>query len=270
MRTLWTGAVSFGLVNIPVKMYTATENKDIKFKYLHNKCHTPVQYKKVCPVCNVEVPAEEIIMGYEYEKDRYVVIREEDFHRLPGEGARTIDILDFVDLAEIDPIFFEKSYYLEPSRGGEKAYTLLKKAMLATGKIAVARVAIRSKESLAALRISQGVLIMETMFYPDEIRSVRELTGVWQEPSLHENEVRMAENLITNLSSQFNPAKYTNEYRARLMEMIQAKIAGNEVQTAQRPETGKVIDLMEALQASLEMTNQARAEEGKKAKRKSS
>lgn len=269
MRTLWTGAVSFGLVNIPVKMYTATENKDIKFHYLHSKCHTPVQYKKICPACNQEVPPEELIMGYEYEKDRYVVLKDEDFQRLPGENTRTIDILDFVDLAEIDPIFFDKSYYLEPNKGGEKAYALLKRAMAETGKIAIAKVVIRSKENLAALRIAGGVLVMETMYYPDEIRSAQGLTAARQEPPLHENEIKMAVSLISNLSSRFEPGKYTNEYRAKLMEMIQAKIAGDEVQTAQRPETGKVIDLMEALRASLELTQKAEQAEKQKAKRKS-
>lgn len=255
MRTLWKGAISFGLVNIPVKMYTATEDKDIHFKYLHAACKTPIRYERRCPACDVEVSHEDMVMGYEYEKGRYVVLRDEDFHRIPEESSRTIDIIDFVDLNEIDPIYYDKTYYLEPSAGGEKAYALLKTAMSETGKTAVAKVMIRSKSALASLRIQDRVVVMETMHYPDEIRSPAGLSGVAVEPSLHENEVKMAIDLIRNLSSTFQPEKYTDTYREQLMGVIQAKIAGEEVAIpAAAPEGGKVIDLMEALKASLAAT----------------
>jgi DNA end-binding protein Ku len=254
MRTLWKGAISFGLVNVPVGLYTATEKKTLKFNYLHEKCKTPIKYEKHCPVCNVEVPPEEIVWGYEFQKGQYVILKEEDFERLPDGNAKTIDIVDFVDLDEIDPIYFEKSYFLEPSRGGEKAYALLKRAMLDTGKIAIAKVTIRSKESLAVLRVTQNVLMMETIFYPDEIRSATGLNGVQNEPVLHENEIKMANSLIANLSSHFEPEKYTNRYREDLMKLIEAKINGGEVAETGTRENGKIIDLMEALRASIAAT----------------
>ncbi|NLW48451.1 MAG: Ku protein [Firmicutes bacterium] len=254
MRTLWKGAISFGLVNVPIKMYTATEKKELKFNYLHEKCGTPIKYQRHCPTCDVEVSQTEIVRGYEYQKGQYVVLRDEDFEGIPDERSKTIDIMDFVDLTEIDPIYFEKSYYLEPNQGGEKAYALLKKAMHDTGKIAVARVTIRSKETLVTLRVYQNVLAMATIFYPDEIRTTAGLTGVQVEPKLHDNEVQMATSLIQNLSSRFDPSKYTNNYRQALMEIIQAKIAGGEISQAPERETGKIIDLMEALRASIAAT----------------
>jgi DNA end-binding protein Ku len=269
MRTLWKGAISFGLVNIPVKMYTATENKEIRFNYLHAKCKTPVKYERRCPTCDVVVPQDEIVWGYEYEKGRYVILHEEDFQRIPGEGSRTIDILDFVDMAEIDPVYYEKSYYLEPNAGGEKAYALLKRAMRETGKVAVAKVAIRSKSALACLRIHGDVVMMETMFYPDEIRSTTGLSGITTEPQLHENEIKMAVSLVSNLSAPFNPAKYTDAYRENLMEIIQAKIAGEEVAVpTTAPDGGKVVDLMEALRASLAATQKEQEATEKKPRRR--
>ncbi|HYH03557.1 MAG TPA: Ku protein [Bacillota bacterium] len=254
MRTLWKGAISFGLVNVPIKLYTATEKKEIKFNYLHAKCQTPIKYERHCPTCNTEVSNDEIVWGYEYQKGQYVVLKEEDFEKLPDDNSKTIDILDFVDLTEIDPIYYDKSYYLEPSSGGEKAYALLKRAMVDTGKIAIAKVKIRTKETLTVLRVYQNVLVMETIFYPDEIRSVTGLTGTQTEPTLHENELKMASNLITNLSDHFDPAKYTNHYRENLMALIQSKIAGGEITETPVRETGKIIDLMEALRASIAAT----------------
>lgn len=235
-------------------MYTATEKKEIKFNYLHEKCGTPIKYERRCPTCDQEVPQEEIVRGYEYQKGQYVVLKDEDFEGIPDERTKTIDIMDFVDLTEIDPIFFEKSYYLEPSQGGEKAYALLKKAMQNTGKIAVARVTIRSKETLVVLRVYQNVLAMATIFYPDEIRTTAGLAGVQTEPQLRENEVQMATSLIQNLSGHFDASKYTNNYREALMQIIQTKIAGGEVAQAPEGQTGKVIDLMEALRASIAAT----------------
>lgn len=256
MRTLWKGAISFGLVNIPIKMYTATQRQDIRFNYLHAACKTPVQTRRYCPFCRTEVNREDLVWGYEYEKGRYVILKEEDFQNLPGENTKTIDILDFINLAEVDPVYFDKSYFLEPAPGGEKAYALLKKAMLETGKIAVAKVMIRTKSSLCCLRVFSDLLMMVTMFYPDEVRSPETLTHQIKEPSLHANEISMANSLVENLSAPFNPAKYTNDYRAALMELIQAKIAGEEVAVPSTPETEKVVDLMEALRASLQATTE--------------
>ncbi|MDI9479290.1 MAG: Ku protein [Syntrophomonadaceae bacterium] len=259
MRTLWKGAVSFGLVNIPIKMYVATEHKDIKFNFLHKECMNPIQYRKFCPHCDREIASEEIVRGYEYQKGSYVVINEEDLERIPLENTKTIDILDFVDLTQVDPIYFDKTYYLEPSQGGEKAYGLLVEAMSQTGKVAIAKVMIRSKQSLAALRIKDQVLIMETIFWPDEIRSPSALNLGVDRSKLHDNEIKMAVSLIENLSTSFEPAKYQNEYRQALWELIESKIVGKEVVAAAPvADRDNVVDLMEALKASVKLAEETR------------
>lgn len=253
LRTLWKGAVSFGLVNIPVKMYVATENKDLKFNYLHEKCMSPIQYRKYCPNCEREIAPEEIVRGYEYQKGTYVIMKEEDLARIPLETTKTIDILDFVQLDQVDPIYFDKTYYLEPSPGGEKAYTLIMEAMKRTNKTAIAKVVIRTKQSLAALRVKDKTLIMETIFYPDEIRSPDSLNSGVDVAKLHDNEIKMAVNLIENLSVDFDPGKYKDDYRKALWELIEGKIVGREVSQVSSPENNKVVDLMEALKASVEL-----------------
>lgn len=258
MKTLWKGAVSFGLVNIPVSMYVATENKDIKFNYLHRECMSPINYQKFCPKCQREISSDELVRGYEYQKGSYVVINEEDFARIPLNNTKTIDILDFVELAQVDPIYFDKSYYLEPAAGGEKAYTLIVEAMQRTGRIAIARVIIRSKQTLAALRVKDGYLVMETIFYPDEIRSPASLNHGLDISKLHENEIKMAVSLIENLSVTFEPSRYEDEYRKALWEMIEAKVAGQEVIAPAAPENrGNVLDLMEALKASVKLAEES-------------
>ena len=266
MRTLWKGAISFGLVHIPVRVYPATESKGIKFRYLHRECQTPVRYVKWCPACGREVAPEEIVNGYEYQKDQFVVMEDEDLERLPAAESKVVDIVDFVDLAEIDPIFYDKTYYLEPAEGGAKPYALLRRAMLETGRIAIARVAIRTRQSLAAIRVfDRRVLAMETMFWPDEVRSYAELEALGPgagEPVFHENEVRMADMLVGSLTAPFDPAKYTDDYRAALREVIEAKVEGRQVFEYREPETAKVIDLMEALRASVEAAQAARGAGG--------
>jgi len=260
VRTLWKGAISFGLVHIPVRVYPATENRGVRFRYLHRECKSPVRYLKWCPVCQKEVAPEDIVSGYEHQKGQYVVLEDEDFERLPVPESRVVDIIDFVDLQEIDPVYFHKTYYLEPADGGGKAYALLRRAMLETGRIGIARVALRARQSLAAVRVFSGrVLAMETMFWPDEVRAWTTLEGVDVEPEFHENEVRMAEQLITSLTAPFDPGKYTDEYRAALHELIQAKVEGREVYEYREPETARVLDLMEALRASVD---QAEAQRG--------
>jgi len=240
-------------------MYVATERKDIKFNYLHKECMSPIQYRKFCPNCNREIGSEEIVRGYEYQKGNYVVINEEDLERIPLESTKTIDILDFVDLAQVDPIYFDKTYYLEPSQGGEKAYTLLIEAMSQTNKVAIAKVVIRSKQTLAALRVKDGVLIMETIFWPDEIRSPASLDLGVDRAKLHDNEIKMAVSLIENLSTDFEPAKYQDEYRKALWELIESKIVGKEVvAAAPAADRGNVVDLMEALKASVKLAEETR------------
>ena len=264
MRNLWKGAISFGLVHVPVKLYSATEKKDIKFSYLHEKCKTPVRYEKVCPTCETEVPMEEIVKGYEYEKGKYVIMRDEDFESIPLATAKTVEILNFVELKEIDPLFFDKSYYLAPGDGGQKAYELLKNSMQETQKVAVAKVIIRSKESLAALRVYNDIIIMETMFYPEEIRNTELLPEINYNVKINENEAKMASGLIESLTEPFAPEKYRNEYRAALGELIESRITGEEVEVVPRVETGKVVDLMEALEASIDLAKKEKERAKKK------
>ncbi|MDD2553386.1 MAG: Ku protein [Desulfotomaculaceae bacterium] len=264
MRSMWKGAISFGLVYVPVKLYAATEQKDIKFNYLHKICKNPVQYRKYCPYCQTEVAMDDIVRGYEYEKGKYIILEDKDFEKgTVNSPGKSIEILDFVDLSEIDPVYYEKSYYLAPGDGGAKVYELLKRAMDETGKVAVARVMIRSRESLAAIRVSDRTIVMSTMHYPDEIRHPGALTEMNYQVSLHDNEVKMAVNLINSLSAKFQPEKYTDTYRQSLMEIIQAKIAGEVIVTPAKPESGKVVDLMEALKASINLAKEER--DGKKA-----
>jgi len=255
MHTMWKGSISFGLVNIPIKMFTATEEKDIKFRYLHKECNTPLKYKKTCPVCNKEVSEEEIIRGYEYETGHFIIINEKDMIALESEvDDKNIDILDFVSLAEIDPVYFDKSYYLSPQDTGSKAYNLLRQAMNDTGKIAVAKMTVRNKQTLAALRVYQNVLVLETIFYPDEVRPVSQIPGISEGSTVNEKELDIASRLIDNLTAPFEPEKYRDDYREALKELINKKIQGKEIEISPEVPHKNVIDLMEALQASLKET----------------
>ncbi len=268
MRTMWKGAVNFGLINVPIKMFTATESKTISFKNLHKECHTPIKQKKYCPNCEREVEYEDIVKGYEYQKDSFVIIEEEDLEAIPGEKSKTIDIVEFVKLEQIDPIYFDKSYYLAPEDAGKKAYKLLVKALNETGKIAIAKVVIRSRESLVALRVYDEIMVMETMHYPDEIRNSNEVPGTNYELNISEQEIKMAKELIEGLATDFSPEKYDDNYRTKLLEIIESKVQGKEIRhVKEKPNTG-VIDLMEALQASLDMVKKEKMEEVTKVKKK--
>ncbi|HPT62435.1 MAG TPA: Ku protein [Bacillota bacterium] len=252
MRSLWKGAISFGLVNVPVRMYAATDRQDIKFNYLHRVCGTPIRYRKMCPLCEQEVSQEDIVRGYQYAKDQFVVLTEDELAR-PENEEKAINILDFVELAQIDPVYYDKTYYLEPAEGGKKAYHLLLKAMEEAGKAAIAKVVIRSKEVIAAIRVYGQVLAMETMFYNDEVRSISQLTGL--EPvQVDERELKMALELINNMATDFRPEGYRDTYRAALLERIEAKIQGRQITTPPQPQEEKVSDLLAALEASLKAT----------------
>ncbi|MBO8127330.1 MAG: Ku protein [Firmicutes bacterium] len=262
MRTIWKGAISFGLVHIPVKLYAATQENSLKFNYLHKECHTPIKYEKVCPACDRKVDKGEIVWGYEYEPGKYVVLEKEDFESIPLETTKTIDIIDFVSLAEIDPIYYANSYYLAPAEGGQKPYSLLLKAMQETGKIAMAKVVLRKKEALASLRVYQNqALVLETMFYPDEIRSLEQIPELDHEPKIHGNELKMAVSLIENLSEPFQPERYKDNYRLALIELVHSKIEGEEIAV---PTAGQgraeVIDLMTALEESIKATKEEKAQ----------
>lgn len=268
MRPIWKGAISFGLVNIPIKLYTATESKDIKFRFLHERCKSPINYKRICPVCETEVENKDLVKGYEYETGKFVIINDEDFEKIPLETVKAIEIIDFVDLAEIDPIYFIKAYYLTPTELGLKPYHLLYKAMEETGKIAIAKVVLRSKETLACLRLYEKALVMETIFFPNEIRSTDLLPELEQKVEVNERELKMAISLIESLSTEFDPGKYTSNYREALMEVIEAKIAGEEIAVPDKPEGATVIDLMEALKASITQAQEVKKEEKKASKKK--
>lgn len=259
MRALWKGAIAFGLVNIPVRLYAATERKDPKFHYLHAACSTRVRYLKWCPTCGREVEPEELVRGYEYERGRYAIMREEELEAIPAPNTRSVDIIDFVNLDEIDPVYYDRTYYLEPADGSQKAYGLLRRAMAESGRIALATVAIRERGTLATVRVlSHQVLAMETMFFPDEVRSPATLQGLDAIAEPDPRELAMARTLIESLHTPFEPGKYQNRYRERLMEVIRAQVA----EAAEAPpRAGRVIDLMEALKQSVALANTERARE---------
>ena len=258
MHTIWKGSISFGLVNIPIKLHAATENNDIKLRQLHKECHSPISYQKVCPVCAKEVQNEDIVKAYEYTKNKFVVLDDEELERLKKENEeKAVQIIDFVNLEEIDPIYFERSYFMAPDASGGKAYALLRKALLESGKIGVAKIIIRSKEQLAVVRVYKEALLMETIHFPDEVRNVQDVPNIPGEDSVVKKELDTALLLVEQLTTAFEPTKYTDEYRTALMELIEEKKSGQKTVAAsekQATSPSNVTDLMAALQASLEKT----------------
>jgi len=254
MHTVWKGSISFGLVNIPVKMYTATEDKDIRFKYIHKECHTPVKYKKTCPACNKDVLPEDIVKGYEYEPGKFVILTEEDFDSIEVKSEKAVEILDFVKLEEVDPIYFDKTYFLGPQETGGKAYTLLREALSGKQRIAVAKITIRDRESLAVIRVYKNVLVLETIFYPDEVRDSKQVPGVPENIQVTRAELDMATQLIDNLTTVFDPTKYSDTYRERLLEKINAKIAGKDYVVKKETDKENIVSLMEALKQSIQLS----------------
>ncbi|PNQ84561.1 non-homologous end joining protein Ku [Paenibacillus polymyxa] len=268
MHTVWKGAISFGLVHVPVKMFSATEDKDISMRYIHKECGSPLSYVRKCPVCDKEVEWEEIGKGYEYEKGKFVMFDKEELEQVSGQADKNIVILDFVDLQEIDPIYFQKTYYLSPDQAGSNAYKLLMNAMKDTGKIGIAQISIRSKSSLAAIRVLDECLAVETMFYPDEIRPIAQVPNLPGQEEVKEKELTMAKMLIEQLSTPFDAAKYTDQYRERLLDLIQQKVAGEEVRIAPTQPQTNVVDLMAALQASIEAVKPVVTDPGPAAKKR--
>lgn len=270
MQTVWKGAVSFGLLNVPVKMGAATHRENVAFRQLHKACNTPISQKRFCGKCGVEVPYEDIVRGYEYEPGKFVIITGDDLEAIPIKTARYIDIMDFIRLGEVDPIYFDKTYYLWPEKGGEKPYLILRNAMRESGRAAVAKVTMREKEHLCLVRLVGDTLAVATMFFPDEIRSSAELNIGSLEGSvpIREEEMEMAIKLIDNLTAPFDPAKYRDRYREELMKVIRAKVEGKQVVEAEPAPApaGNVVDLMERLRQSVEAT--AKKEEKKPAGRK--
>ena len=249
-RAMWKGAISFGLVTIPVAVYPATEEKSLKFNQLHDEDMGRIRYKRVCSVDGEEVDFEHIVKGYEIEKDRYVVLEDEDFDAVPVESSRAIDIQQFVDLDEIDPILFKKSYYLIPDETGAKAYALLRQALTDENKVGIAKVSFRDKEHLSALRFKDDVFVLETMYWPDEVRAA-EFDTVPADEKVRDNEVEMARSLIDSLTEPWNPDTFTDEYREALLEIVEKKAAGEPIEAPAEEAPARVVDLMEALKASV-------------------
>jgi len=252
-RSIWGGAISFGLVNVPVKLMSAVQQKDVRFHQLEASTNARVKQKRVSAETGDEVPYENIIKGYEVAPDQYVAITPEELESLDPKKTKSIDIEDFVDLHQIDPVYFDKPYYLAPDTGAEKPYKLLLEALKETNKVAIARVVIRSKEYLTAIRAAGDVLTLETMLFSDELidpDSIDELPDA--DVRATEREVDMARQLIESLATDFDPAKYRDEYRERVLELIEQKASGQEVAVAAEPEAPAAVpDLMAALEASL-------------------
>ena len=249
-RAMWKGAISFGLVTIPVAVYPATEEKSLKFNQLHDEDMGRIRYKRVCSVDGEEVDFDHIVKGYEVEKDKYVVLEDDDFDAVPVESSRAIDIQQFVDLDEIDPILFKKSYYLVPDETGAKAYALLRQALTEENKVGIAKVSFRDKEHLSALRFKDDVFVLETMYWPDEVRAA-EFDTVPADEKVRDNEVEMARSLIDSLTEPWNPGGFKDEYREALLEIVEKKVAGEPIEAPTEEAPARVVDLMEALKASV-------------------
>ena len=251
-HSLGSGTISFGLVSIPVRLYTAASSANVSFNQLHGVCGTRIRQQTFCPKCNKTVERAELVRGYEFAKDQYVQVKDDELKALEGEGSKIIDIAEFVPLAEVDPIYFEKTYYLGPDKGGEKPYRLLSDAMEKAGQVALAKYVMRGKESLVLIRPAQGGLMLHTMYFADEVRNFDEVDK-GQSAKIKDGELDLALQLINGLASEtFSPERYTDEYRHRVLGMINQKVEGQEITVAEpAAPRGQVIDLMEALKESL-------------------
>jgi DNA end-binding protein Ku len=247
---MWKGAISFGLVTIPVAVYPATEERTLRFNQLHDEDGGRIRYKRVCEKDGDEVTFEHIVKGYEVEKDRYVVLTDDDFDAVPLASSRAIDIVQFVDIDEIDPVMFKKSYYLVPEETGAKAYSLLREAMKEDDRVGIAKVSFRDKEHIAALRFKDDAFVLETMYWPDEIRDA-DFGDVDVHQDVRDQELTMARQLIDSLTSEWDPDAFSDAYREALLEIVEAKLNGQEIEIVEAEPAAKVVDLMEALKASV-------------------
>ncbi len=253
MRPYWRGYISFGLVTIPVKLYTATEEKDVRFRLLHTECLTPIKNQRFCPFHNKVIEWSDVVRGYEVSKGRFVTVTDEELEQIPIDTSGNVNIAGFVELKEIEPLYFERSYYAMPDEGGAKAFLLLQEALRDAGRVGVGKVVIRDKEYLVAVRPYEGAMVMNTLYYADEVRALSALDEVPVEAKVHPNERKMAVQLVENLSMEFHIEEFRDEYRDQLMAMIEAKGKGQPVPAGKPEAPGKVIDLMEALRRSVEM-----------------
>jgi DNA end-binding protein Ku len=258
MRSIWKGSVGFGLVTIPVKLYSATEEKDVSFHQVRRSDGSRVRYKRVAEADGEEVAYADIAKGYPLPSGEVVVLTDEDFADLPLPSQKQLEVLQFVPLEQVDPVFFAKSYYLEPEAAGLKPYILLRDALEKSGKVALVKVALRNREQLGVLRVRDGVFVLETMLWPDEVRAA-DFKVLDEKVDVRPSELKMAESLIETLSGDFEPSEYHDEYRAALEAVIEAKIEGHEVVAPQGVEpTAPVLDLMAALKASVAAAQERR------------
>ncbi|MGZ8900386.1 MAG: non-homologous end joining protein Ku [Limisphaerales bacterium] len=254
MRAIWKGSISFGLVNIPIGLYPATRKEDVSFRQLRADDFSPIRYKRVAEADGEEVPWEKIVKGYEYEKGQFVLVTDEDFEKAMPEATQSIDIIEFVDLSDIDPMYFDKPYYLEPQKGGKKAYALLRETLNEAGKVGIARVVIKTRQHLAAVKPKDDALVLELMHFPDE---VLEPTGldIPRDEKLGKKELEMAKSLVETMSGEWNPEEFKDEYRDKLIALIEEKVkhGGKEVPSAKtKPKAAtNVVDLVAVLQKSL-------------------
>lgn len=262
MRPTWKGSISFGLVYIPIAVYPATREEKLSFRQLRKSDLSPIRYKKVAEADMKEVPAGEIVKGYEYERGRYIILSDEDFEKVRIESTHSIDITDFVDLGQVDPKFFYKPYFLEPQKGGEKAYALLHKALTGTGKIGIAKVVISNREYLAAVKPDGLFLILELMHFASEVLTPEELSR--PTTALNDKELKMAHALIDSMSSDWEPQKYRDEYRDAVMEMIEQKATNKELPAAPAaaPRSTNVVDLVKVLQESINRSKSVKVKRG--------
>jgi DNA end-binding protein Ku len=262
MRAIWKGNISFGLVNIPIALYPATRREELKFRLLRSGDLSPVNYKRVAEKDGKEVPWNQIVKGYEYEKGKFVVLDEKDFQRVDLEATQTVDIQDFVDLDEIDPMYFYKPYYLEPQKGGDKAYVLLRDVLASTGKVGIAKVIIKTRQYLAGVKALKHALVLELMHFAEELADSEKLS-VPKKLEPGKREIDMAGALVQSMTSEWDPKKYKDDYRDALLDVIEEKVEAGGKKIEEKPKekkpSTKVIDLVEVLKQSL-----ANAEGGKK------
>ncbi len=262
MRSIWKGAISFGLVSISVKLYSATEERDIAFHQVHRTDGGRIRYKRVCQADGEEVSYGDIAKGYELPSGETVILTDEDFADLPLKTSRAIEVLTFVPLDQVDPIYFAKSYYLEPDKAAAKPYVLLRDALSQSDRVAIVKIALRQRESLATLRVRDDVLVLETMIWPDEVREP-DFGFLDDDVAVRPQELSMAESLIDSMAGDFEPSQYSDDYRAALEQVIEAKIEGREVVEATDRKDEKpsgVVDLMAALRASVDRAKRSRGE----------